>query len=82
MFTATVSCVPVDPVKVKGDEGHVVEEPSAMQTVPVIVARPGRIAFGASNKAASKISGIDEINLYLFKRYALFSESVVQGLGS
>jgi hypothetical protein len=68
MFTATVRCVPVDPVKVKGEEGHVVEEPSAMQTVPVIAACAGRTAFGVRNKAASRTSGIDDAILYFFIR--------------
>ncbi len=79
MFTATVSCVPVDPVNVKGEEGHVVEEPSAMQTVPVIVARAGRNAFGVSNNAASRTSGIENAILCFFIRNAsLFSESANQ----
>src|SRR5260370_10823527 len=67
MFTATVSCVPVDPVKVKDDEGHVVEELSAMQTAPVIAACAVG-AFGVSNKTARKISGTDDANLCFFIR--------------
>lgn len=66
MFTATVSCAPVDPVKVRGEEGHVVEEPFAMQTVPVIAACAMGVAFGVSNNAARKISGTDKVILYLF----------------
>ena len=83
MFTATVSCVPVEPVKVKGEEGHVVEEPSAMQTVPIIAARAGGIALGVRNKAASRTSGINDANLYFFLRtHVYFSESAKSDLDS